>query len=172
MNYRERQTEFLRQCLLYDGSSRSDKLAERIRQLKQNESSVQRGAWLLSGTGALAFVGLGCFQDLAADGPGLVTWLIIQVMCVLGLTSLICVPAFVGLGWFYRRELDEKSEECRRLAMDLLESRLAQPRTMARPQAVMPRPGVGSACTVSGPELGHGAAEGMTGQQTASVNQR
>jgi len=38
--------------------------------------------------------------------------------------------AFTGLGVVYRKELDQRREECRRLAAKLLESRLGKPRAL------------------------------------------
>jgi hypothetical protein len=163
MNDHQRQTEFLRQCILYDDSSESHRLAERMRQLQHNEGCVGRGVWLMFLMGALAFAGLAYLaifmEDFPQNIPGFVTRFITQVFCVMGLTSLICGPAFLGLGLIYRRELAEAREECRLRAAKLLESRLAKPRTTSWPQLVkhvepiLPPPD---------PDPGHGAAGVMT----------
>ena len=58
------------------------------------------------------------------------TQFIVQLFCVLSLGSLICILAFVGLGMVYRKTLDQRREECRRLATKLLESRLGRPRAL------------------------------------------
>jgi hypothetical protein len=162
MNYRQRQTEFLRQCLLYEASSQSDALAERIRQLERNERCVARGVWLMIQMGALPFAWLGYLavfgEDFPANVPGSMTWFISQVFCVLGLTSLICVSAFVALGWTYRRELDERCEECRRRATKLLDHHLGKPRTTTQPQAVKERQAFELVVASPGSELGEGAA--------------
>jgi len=143
MTHRQRQTEFLRQCVLYDDTNGNRTLAERIRQLEQNERCVRRGVWWMVQMGALAFAGLGYLavfgEDFPAKMPGSMTWFISQVFCVLGLTSLICVSAFVALGWAYRRELDERCEECRRRVTNLLERHLGKPRTTTQPQSVKER---------------------------------
>jgi len=39
---------------------------------------------------------------------------------------------FMGLGVVYRKELDQRREECRRLATKLMESRLGKPRAHKR----------------------------------------
>jgi hypothetical protein len=59
--------------------------------------------------------------------------------------------AFVGLGAVYRKELDQRREECRRLATKLLESRLGKPCTTPSPGAVKDRANVanGSQAAVS-----------------------
>jgi len=162
MNHRQRQTEFLRQCLLYDASSQSDALAERIRQLERNERCVARGVWLMIQMGALAFAWLGYLavfgEDFPANVPGSMTWYISQVFCVLGLASLICVSAFVALGWAYRKELDERCDECRRRTTKLLERHLGSPRITTQPQAVKERQVFELVLSSPDSELGHGAA--------------
>jgi hypothetical protein len=143
MNHRQKQTEFLRQCLLYEGGSQSAALAERMRQLERNERCLRRGVWLMIHMGALAFAGLGYLavfgEDFPAKMPGSITWFISQIFCVLCLTSLICISAFVGLGWAYGKELDELCDECYRRVTKLLERHLGKPRTTTRPQAVNER---------------------------------
>ena len=134
MSDRQRQTEFLRKCLLYDDSSECHTLTERIRQLQHKERCVRRAVWLMILLGALAFAGLGYLavflDDFPRNMPGFMTRFVTQVCCVLGLSSLICIPAFVGLEVVYRMELDKRREECQCLATKLLESRLGKPGTM------------------------------------------
>jgi hypothetical protein len=131
MNHRQRQTEFLRQCLLYDESSERHQLAERIKQVQKNERCVRRAMWLMVLLAALAFAGLAYLaiflEDFPQNMPGFMTRLVTKILSVLGLGSLICIPAFVGLELVYRKELNERQEECRRLASELLESRLGKP---------------------------------------------
>jgi hypothetical protein len=140
MNDRQRQTEFLSQCLLYDDSSESHTLVEKMRQLQRNERCIGRGVWLMIQAGALAFAGLAYLAIFIEDFPenmaGFMTRLITQVFCVVALSSLICVPVFLGLGLLYRRELAQVREECRRRAAKLLESRLVKPGATTRPQLV------------------------------------
>ena len=80
---------------------------------------------------ALAMVGLCYSAVLLADHPlnlsGFITQLISKVLCALALGSLVCMVAFTGLGVVYRKELDQRREECRRLAAKLLETRLGKP---------------------------------------------
>jgi hypothetical protein len=140
MNDRQKQTEFLRQCLLYDGSSECHTLAEKIRLLQHKERCVRRAVWLMILLAALAFVGLGYLavflEDFPRNLPGFMPRFITQACSVLGLSSMICIPAFVGLEVVYRKELDELREECRRLATKLLESRLGKSGTMIQPRLV------------------------------------
>jgi len=140
MNDRQRQTEFLRQCLLYDDCNESHALVERMRQLQRNECCIGRGVWLMILVGSLALAGLAYLaifmEDFPQNIPGFITRVITQFFCVVALSSLICVPAFLGLGLIYRKELAQVREECRRRAAKLLESRLAKPRTTPQPQVV------------------------------------
>ena len=57
---------------------------------------------------------------------------IIKMLCALGVGSLICLVAFLGLGAIYRKELDQGREECRRLATKLIETRLSKTNTPLR----------------------------------------
>ena len=106
MNDRQRQTEFLRQCILYDGSTASQKLAESIRHLQHNERCVGRAVWLMILSGALALAGLAYLavfiEDFPGNIPGFMTRFITQIFCVMGLSSLICLPVFLSLQAVYR----------------------------------------------------------------------
>jgi hypothetical protein len=51
----------------------------------------------------------------------------VNLVCALGVASLICLLVFVGLGMAYRKKLDQRREECRLLVTRLLESRLGKP---------------------------------------------
>jgi hypothetical protein len=168
MNDHHRQTEFLRQCILYEDSKESHALAERIRQLQHNQRCVGRGVCLMVLVGALALVGLAYLaifvEDFPQNMPGFLARFITQLFCVMGLSALICVPVFLGLQVVYRTELAHGREECRRRATKLLESRLAKPSAPTRPQEVEERRGSEQVVWSPAPELGQGAAEAMTGQ--------
>src|SRR5205085_11789562 len=128
MNDNQGQTEFLRECLLYDDSGESHTLVERMRQLQRDERCIGRGVWLMRLVAGLAFAGLGYLaifmEDFPQNMPGFMTRFITKVFCVVAMSSLICVPAFLSLGLIYRRELAQLRDECRRRASKLLESRL------------------------------------------------
>src|SRR5438445_12102381 len=107
MNDHQRQTEFLRQCLLYDDSKESQLLAGKIRQLQHNERCVGRGVCLLVLMGLLGLAGLAYLaiflEEFPQNMPGFMTRFITKVFCVMGVSSLICVPAFLGLQAVYRK---------------------------------------------------------------------
>ena len=141
MTEHQKQTAFLRQCLLYDDSDERHRLEETIAQLQRNERCVRRASWLMVLLTALAIAGL-CYSTvfLADDFQrmsGFMTKLITKVFCALALGSLVCMVAFTGLGVVYRKELDQWREECRKRAAKLLESHLGKPRTTTRPTAVV-----------------------------------
>src|ERR1051326_7567834 len=142
MSEHEKQTEFLRQCLLYDDTVERHKLEENITQLQRSEMCVRRAVWVMALLVALAMAGL-CYSTIfLTDRPlnmsQVVTQSISKVFCALGLGSLICLVSFVGLGVAYRKELDQRREECRQLAAKLLRSRLGQPRALEGTPAEIP----------------------------------
>jgi hypothetical protein len=127
----QRETAFLRQCLLYDDTAEHRKLEESIAQLQRNERCVRRAVGLMALLAVFAMVGLSYSVIFQADQfeniSQLATPLITQVFCVLGLGALICLVWFVGLGLANRRELDQRREECRRWVAKFLEVRLGKP---------------------------------------------
>src|SRR5438552_1785947 len=132
MTEHERETAFLRQCILYDDTDERHKLEESITQLQRNECCVRRTVWLMTLLVALAMAGLCysavCLSEYPQDMTQLMTQFISKVFCALGLGSSICLLAFAGLGVVHRSKLDRRREECRRLATKVMESRLGQPR--------------------------------------------
>ncbi len=127
----QRETAFLRQCLLYDDTAEHRRLGANITQLQRNERCVRRAVELMALLTLLAMVGLGYSVIFQADPfeniSQLTTPLINQVFCILGLAALICLVWFVGLGLANRRELDQRREECRRWVAKFLEVRLGKP---------------------------------------------
>jgi len=143
MSEHERDTAFLRQCIVYDDSAERHKLDESITRLQRNERCVRRAVGLMALLVALATAGV-CYSAvfLAAD-PQNMTQLMMpfmsKVFCALGGASLICILAFGGVGLIYRKELDQRREECRRLVRKLLETRGGKPSIMPLPVAAKDR---------------------------------
>jgi hypothetical protein len=135
INEHQKQTAFLRRCLLYEDTDASRKLANKMTQIQHDERSVRRAAWLVAVLAALATAGIGYSAVLMENYPngtsGSVPPLIVKGCFGLGLGSLICLLSFLGLAIAYRRNLDDQREECRALVTRLLESRLGQPVTAA-----------------------------------------
>jgi hypothetical protein len=124
MNEHLRDTEFLRHCLRYHDAPERYRLEERLTQVHRNERCVGRAAWLMVLLTALATTGLGYATIFVARLPQRESPFVIRFLCELGVASLICLTAFLGLRMFYRRELERHLEECRRLAAQILEARL------------------------------------------------
>lgn len=125
----QRETAFLRQVLLYEDTPERYQLEERIAQDQRNERCARRAVWLMAFLAALAFGGL-CYSAIfLPDFPQNKPHFIAKIFAVLGLGSLICLPAFVGCWGGYRRKLNQRREECRRLATQFLEARLRKPAT-------------------------------------------
>ena len=127
MRDHHQQTEFLKQCLRYDESARCRQLAQEITQLQRDERCVQRAVWLMAVLTGLASVGLAYPAILLANFPYSAPQSFIKPVCSLGVASLISLVAFVILQMVYRKKLDRRREECRRMVSRLLESRLGNP---------------------------------------------
>jgi hypothetical protein len=132
MSDHQRETAFLRQCICYDETGERPRLEERITQIQRDGRIVKRATWLMALLTALAGAGLGYVSILMADYPLNLSQLATQVffkgLCVLGAGSLISLFGFMCVGVSLRTELDHRREDCRRLALKVLESRLGQPR--------------------------------------------
>ena len=140
MSEREKDTTFLRRCIVFADSAERHQLEESITQLQRNGRCVRRAMGLMALLIALATAGI-CYSAIfLADYPQNMTQFLMpfisKVFCALGLGSLICLLAFAGLAAAYRTELDQRREECRRLAMKLLETRGGKPSIV--PLAVVP----------------------------------
>ena len=128
MSERERETAFLRQFLVHDNSAERHLLEERITQAQRDERCVGRAVMLMAVLTMVAVAGL-CYAALfLTETPQnmfqFITPLTIKVWCALGVGSFICMVAFGGLRVVYRKELEQRRDECRRLATKLFEARL------------------------------------------------
>ncbi|MBN2505341.1 MAG: hypothetical protein JXQ71_01465 [Verrucomicrobia bacterium] len=134
MSEHEKQTTFLLQCLVYDGSAERQELEDGIVQILRDERCLRRAMWLMALLMALVLAGLG-YTAVLVDGflQNLPPFLV-RVVGVLGLASLLSLLGFAGLRFLYRHKLNGRREACRRLAVKLLESRLGTPRTWHRPE--------------------------------------
>jgi hypothetical protein len=137
MSDHQRETAFLRQCIRYDDTEERHRLEERITQIQRDERIVRRAIWLVGVLAALAMAGLGYaavfMMEFPLNLPQLATRLLIKALCVLGAASLVCLFGFLVLGVLFRKELDQRREDCRRLALKVLEARLGQPCDVPQP---------------------------------------
>ena len=137
MRDHHKQTEFLKRCLGYDEGTRCRELKQQITQLQRDELCVRRAVWLMASLTALSIVGLGYPAILLANFPYSAPQTIVNLVCAFGVASFISLVAFVLLGLVYRKMLDQRREECRRLVTKLLESKLGNP---------PPNPRAGTSC--------------------------
>lgn len=130
----QKETAFLREVIVYDDTVERHKLDERITEIQRNECCVRSAVWLMVLLIALAIAGLGYSAIFLKDFSGDHSHFLIKLFCVLGLGSLISLLAYMGFWLIYRKELDRRHEECRRLVAKLLESRLGKPRPLPLPE--------------------------------------
>lgn len=127
MSEHQKHTEFLRQCILYDESVRRHELAEGISRIQRDLRCVERMVRLMAILILLIVAWLGCGMILVDNFSDYMPQFIVNIICGVGLGSLISILALVGLGMVYRRQLNQRREECRQLVTKLLESRLGKP---------------------------------------------
>src|SRR2546423_4326862 len=121
-----REMAFLRQFIRYDATAEHCKLEEEIVRIQRDERCVQRAIWLMGLLILFALSGLlyaTILSDISEDSFRLV----FEGFGALGLGAMISFAAFWGLRLSYRGELARRREECRRLAMRVLESHLGNP---------------------------------------------
>lgn len=126
MSDHKKHTEFLRECIRYDGSARRQELMNEIVRIQGTARSVWRAAWLMAMLAVLAVAALGYGMILVASFPYNAPRSIVDLIYAVGLGSLISLLAFAVLGMIYRWRLDQKREECRQIVTRLLESRLGR----------------------------------------------
>lgn len=127
----QRETAFLRQCILYEESNEGRQLDQRIAQIQRDERSLRRASWLASLLITLVGLVFGYMVFLMEDLPNHISLFAAEFMCktlcALGIGSLISLLAFGWLGIRNRHELNLRREECRQLVTTLLERRLGKP---------------------------------------------
>jgi hypothetical protein len=129
MSEQQRETAFLKQVIRYDDTGERHQLEERIDQDQRNERCVRRAVGFIIVLIGLAMAGL-CYPAVLVTDTSQKSRLLIKTSSALGLGSLICLPIFLGFWGICRRKLDQRREECRRLATQLIESRLGKPRDL------------------------------------------
>ena len=127
MSDQPRETAFLKPSIGFDDFDERGKLEERIAQVQRDERCVQRAAFLMALLAALCAAGLGYGVVLQKDFPRGESQFVINLICEIGLASLICLVAFAGLLMSYQKKLIRLQEECRRLVTKLLEFHLGKP---------------------------------------------
>lgn len=159
MSEHQKHTDFLKQCLLYDDSSERHRLGEELGQAQRDLRCVRRAAWLMAMLAALAVAGLGYAMVLVDNFPYNISPFILNLICTLGVASLISLLAFAGLGTIYCRQLDQRREECRQSVAKLLAARLGQPAATSLPDKQVDG---GNGRTVGVADEANGSAEKNT----------
>jgi hypothetical protein len=127
MNEHQRETAFLRNIIAFDESSERSKLEERIGEVQRDERCIKRTAWLMVLLGGLGLSGLGYGTLFAERFPYGDSRLAYDILCTIALAAVLSLGV---LGCFLigcRQKLNGLREECRRLVIKLLESRLSKP---------------------------------------------
>ena len=123
----QKETAFLRRCILYEEGKEGRQLDQRIAQIQRDERSLRRAKWLTGVLAALVGLGFGYVVFLMEDLPNHISQFaaefISKTVCTLGIGSLVSLLAFGWLGFRNRRELNLRREECRQLVTTLLERR-------------------------------------------------
>ena len=127
MSEHQKHTEFLRHCLRYGESAEHQALEEKIARIQRDARCVQRAVWLMGILTALVVAILGYPAILVENFPYSAPQFIVNLICAMGVASLICLLVFMGLGLAYRNKLNQRREESRLLVTKLLASRLGKP---------------------------------------------
>jgi hypothetical protein len=133
MNEHQRETAFLRRLITFDDTDERHKLEQRMGEAQREERCVKRIAWLMALLGGLGLAGLGygtLFAERFSYGESRLVW---EILCILGLASLISLGGMACFLISCRLKLNGLREECRRLVTRLLESRLGKPQ-FSRPK--------------------------------------
>lgn len=91
---------------LHDDTDDRHKLERRIAQVQRDARWVRRVASLTALFPALVVAGLAYGMILQEDFPYVGSPLITKILCELGLASLVCLVAFLGLMTIYRMKLN------------------------------------------------------------------
>jgi hypothetical protein len=129
MSEQQRDTAFLTRILSYDDSAERRELAERIARVQGDERCVKRAACIVAVCAGLAIAGV-CYAAVFLLNPlnamQFLDQILIRILCAVAVGSLICLISFLLLGLFYRMELARHREQCRCLALKIIEERVTR----------------------------------------------
>lgn len=124
MTERDKQTEFLMRLLVLADSKAEGDLYARIQQAHHDEKCVRFAFSLVGLIGGFAVAGLGYCAVLHPEFLDNSTPTLVKIFCAVGLGSLICMIVFLVCWLWYRNISNKVYDECRRLLMDVIPSRL------------------------------------------------
>jgi len=138
MSEHQRNTEFLTHLISYDDTPQRRDLAGNIARLQRDARCVRRAVWLMLLLASLAAAGL-CYGAVFLVGSvtfsQFASQVVIKIFSVMGLGSIICLVTFGVIDILYQIRLARHREECRSLAIRLVESRLGKPSALASSRA-------------------------------------
>jgi hypothetical protein len=135
MTEHEKETAFLRHLIQMDETNQCRKLDDAITKLQRDQRCVQRAVSLLSLFALFALVFFSYGTALVENFPSGTISSVARVITELGLACVIAIASLAGLQMIYRKRMNRLREECRRLIMKILQSRLDTP-----PFARAPKP--------------------------------
>jgi hypothetical protein len=150
----------LRRRILQDESGGRQELAEEIAKIQRKARCVRRAAGLMALLTAFAVAGFGYPTILLENFPNRAPRIVLNLICALGVGSLISLLAFAGLGMVYRKKLGWREEARRQMVARLFEPPLVQADTAPLPSAPDRATGVGN----------EGAAQATTGDNGSPLN--
>jgi len=118
-----KQAAFLKALMMYDDTVEHRVLAERIANAEKNERCLLCACRLVGLIALVGLTGLGYSAVLLPEFFDSATHIVIHIFSAMGLGSLLCLVAFLGLWFWYRSVLNRIHEECRRLITGMLDSR-------------------------------------------------
>ena len=138
MSEHQRNTEFLTRLISYDETPGRRDLAETIARLQRDARCVRRAVWLMVLLASLAAAGL-CYGAIFLVGSvnfsQFTSQFVIKAFSAMGLGSIICLATFGVIDIVYQIRLARHREQCRCLAMKLVESRLSKSSLLVPPAA-------------------------------------
>jgi hypothetical protein len=123
MSEHQKQSKFLKTLLAYDDSEEHRRLQSRIEGAEKDERCIGCACRLVGLVTLLSVAGLGYSAVLLPEFFSNSRNFLVQFFCALGLGSILCLFAFVGLWCWYRAIVHKLHDECRRLISSLMRSR-------------------------------------------------
>jgi hypothetical protein len=133
MSEHERDTAFLRQCLVYGDGSERRELEEGIAQILRDQRCLRRAMWLMVLLMALVLVGMGYAAVFLGDFLYRLPPTLLKLGGAMGLGALLSLSGVTGLRVVYRHKLNSRREQCRQWVATFLEMRSAGPAHGAMP---------------------------------------
>jgi hypothetical protein len=124
MSEHQRETAFLKEVIVYDGSDERRKLEQSIGQVQRDQRCVKRLFLAIALFLMLTLGGLAYGAILDKSFPYTLPEVAFKGLCEALLASLICLAGLAGLFLVYHAKLNRLREDCRRVIKRLLESRL------------------------------------------------